>query len=191
MTHICVSDLTIIGSDNGLSPGRRQAINWTNAGIVLIRTIWTNFREIWSEKNHTISLKKMHLKMSSGKWRPFCLGLNVLKGHILSGVHSWNYSTRTISFSPITAAHLNIGYCRFQRLWGTKIIAVVMTSKQHTSLHYSGVSWASWRLKSLTIWMFVPQLVQTASKKSSQLCVTEPFVRVTTGYRRIPPTKGQ
>ena len=29
-THICVGKLTIIGSDNGLSPGRRQAIIWTN-----------------------------------------------------------------------------------------------------------------------------------------------------------------
>ena len=36
VTHICVSKLTIIGSDNGLSPGRRQAIIWTNAGILLI-----------------------------------------------------------------------------------------------------------------------------------------------------------
>ena len=26
VTHICLGDLTIIGSDNGLSPGRRQAI---------------------------------------------------------------------------------------------------------------------------------------------------------------------
>ena len=33
MTHICVGNLTIIGSDNGLSPSRRQAIIWTNAGI--------------------------------------------------------------------------------------------------------------------------------------------------------------
>ena len=37
VTHICVSDLIIIGSDNGLSPGRRQAIIRTNAGILLIR----------------------------------------------------------------------------------------------------------------------------------------------------------
>ena len=36
VTHICVSKLTIIGSDNGLSPDRRQAIIWTNAGILLI-----------------------------------------------------------------------------------------------------------------------------------------------------------
>ena len=27
---------------------------------------------------HTFSFKKIHLKMSSGKWRPLCLGLNVL-----------------------------------------------------------------------------------------------------------------
>ena len=33
VTHICVGNLTNIGSENGLSPGRRQAINWTNAGI--------------------------------------------------------------------------------------------------------------------------------------------------------------
>ena len=34
VTHICVGNLTIIGSDNGLSPGRRQAIIWTSAGIL-------------------------------------------------------------------------------------------------------------------------------------------------------------
>ena len=45
MTHICVSQLTIIGSDNGLSPGRRQAIIWTNTGILLIGPIETNFSE--------------------------------------------------------------------------------------------------------------------------------------------------
>ena len=77
VTHICVSRLTITGSDNGLSPGRRQAIIWTNAGILLIGTLETNFNEILIEI-HTVSFKKMRLKMSSGKWRPFCLGLNVL-----------------------------------------------------------------------------------------------------------------
>ena len=74
--HMCVSNLTIIGSDNGLSPGRRQAIIWTNAGIVLIGTRGTNFSEILI-KIYTFSFKKMHSKMSSGKWRPFCLSLNV------------------------------------------------------------------------------------------------------------------
>ena len=78
VTHICVGKLTIIGSDNGLSPGRRQAITWTNVGILLIGPPRTNFNEMLIEI-HTFSLKKIHLKMSSGKWRPFCLGLNVLK----------------------------------------------------------------------------------------------------------------
>ena len=77
VTHICVGKLTIIGSDNGLSPDRRQAIIWTNAGILLIRTLGTNFSEILSEI-YIFSFKKIHLKMSSGKRRPFCLGLNVL-----------------------------------------------------------------------------------------------------------------
>ena len=78
VTHICVSKLTIIGSDNGLSPGRRQAIIWTNDGILLIRTLGTNFSEILG-KIHSISFKKMHLKMSSAKGRLFNLGLNELK----------------------------------------------------------------------------------------------------------------
>ena len=77
-THICVSKLTIIGSDNGLSPDRRQAIIWTNDGILLIRPLGTNFSEI-SIEILTFSFKKMRMKVSSAKWRPFCLGLNVWK----------------------------------------------------------------------------------------------------------------
>ena len=69
VTHICVSKLTTIDSDNGLSPDRRQAIIWTNAGILLIGPLGTNFNEILIEIN-TFSFKKMHLKMS-WKWRPF------------------------------------------------------------------------------------------------------------------------
>ena len=77
VTHICVSDLTIIGSDNGLSPGRRQAIIGTNAELLLNGPLGTNFSEILIEIL-TFSFKKMCLKVSSAKWRPFCLCLNVL-----------------------------------------------------------------------------------------------------------------
>ena len=79
VTHICVGKLTIIGSDNGLSPGRRQAIIWTNAGILLIGPLGTNFSETLIAME-AFSFKKMHLKKSSAKWRPFCLGPNVLTG---------------------------------------------------------------------------------------------------------------
>ena len=76
-TYICVSKLTIIGSDDVLSPGRRQAIIWTNAGIWLIPTLGTNFSEILG-KIHIFSVKKMYFKMSSAKGRLFSFGLNEL-----------------------------------------------------------------------------------------------------------------
>ena len=57
VTHICVGKLIIIGSDNGLSPGRRQAIIWTSAAILLIGPLGTNFTEILIEIQ-TFSLQK-------------------------------------------------------------------------------------------------------------------------------------
>ena len=89
MTHICVGKLTIIGSDNGLSPGRRQAIIKTNAGILSIGPLGTNLSEILIEM-HTFLLIKIHLKMSSGKWEPFFLGLNVYLLLVVSSFHSIN-----------------------------------------------------------------------------------------------------
>ena len=77
VTHICVSKQTIIGSDNGLWPGQCHAIIWTNAGILLIGTLGTNFSEILS-KIHTFSWTKMHLKMLFEKWLQFRFGLDVL-----------------------------------------------------------------------------------------------------------------
>ena len=79
--HICISKLTIIGSDDGLLPGRYQAISWTNAGILWIGPLWTNFSEI-PIKMQTFSFKKMHLKVLSGKQQPFCLSLNVFMNGI-------------------------------------------------------------------------------------------------------------
>ena len=71
VTHIWVSELTIIGSDNGLLPGRHEAIIWTNDGKLLIGPLGTNSREILI-KIYTFSFRKM----LSAKW-PFCLDLNV------------------------------------------------------------------------------------------------------------------
>ena len=77
VTHISVNKIIIIGSDNGLSPGRHQAIIWNNAGILLIGPLGINFSGT-SIEIPTFSIKKMHLKMSSAKWRLFHLGLNEL-----------------------------------------------------------------------------------------------------------------
>ena len=80
--HICVSNLTIIDSDNGLLPDWRQTIICTNAGILLIGPLGTNFSEniIGIQK---FSIYKMLLKMLSAKWRLFRLGLNELKIRIV------------------------------------------------------------------------------------------------------------
>ena len=84
MTHICVGKLTTIGSDSGLSLGWRQSIIWTNAGILLIGILGANFSETLIGIQ-TFSFNKMHLKVSSAKRYPFCLGLNVL-------IHMWHSS---------------------------------------------------------------------------------------------------
>ena len=49
VTHICVSKLCHHGSDNGLSPVRRQPIIWTNDGLLSIRPQATHFNEILFE----------------------------------------------------------------------------------------------------------------------------------------------
>ena len=66
MTHICVDKLTTTGSDNGLSPGQRQAIIWTNAGILFIRPSGINFNENLIEIN-TFSFKEISLQYVVGK----------------------------------------------------------------------------------------------------------------------------
>ena len=94
-TPICVSKLTIIASDNGLSPGRRQAIIWNNARILSIGLFRTKFSKILIEIL-TFSFKKMRLKVSCAKWRPFCLGLNVSRIRI--GLDSHIFTVSSIFF---------------------------------------------------------------------------------------------
>ena len=97
MTHICVGKLTIIGPDNGLSPCRHQAIIWTNAGILLIGPLGTNFSENLIEIQ-TFHSRKCPWKMSSAKWCPFCLGLNVL---MATQFLDWSCHFRQISSTSL------------------------------------------------------------------------------------------
>ena len=126
VTHIY--KLTIIGSDNGLSPGRRQAITWTNVGILLIGPLGTNFNET-SIEIHTFSFKKIHLKLSSGKWRPFCLGLNVLSydSHIIYILNGWS----CVSHNSNCPMHSSNVMCASAHLCLTSIhVAVRLTLLQ-------------------------------------------------------------
>ena len=82
--HICVNKRATIGPDNGLSSGRRQDIIWTNAEILFIEPLGTNFSKIAIQ---TFSFEKVHLK-SLRKLRPFSFCLNV----ILSGCQKYLYT---------------------------------------------------------------------------------------------------
>ena len=108
MTHICVSKITIIVSDNGLSPGRRQAIIRTNAGLLLIGPLGTNFSEILIEIL-TFSFKKMRFKVSSAKRRPFCLGLNVLK-IVIAMWYCGDY-VESMAYCKTVVSPVGISYC--------------------------------------------------------------------------------
>ena len=86
-TFIPLVHWATMGSDNGLFPVQCQAIIWTNPGLLLIGLLARNSSEIWI-KMKQFSYKKMHLKMSSTKWRPFCICLNILK-RVTWGTSCW------------------------------------------------------------------------------------------------------
>ena len=136
VTHICVSTLTIIGSEDGLAPDRRQTIIWTNDGILLIGPLGTNFSEILMEI-YTCSIGILHLKMSSEKWQPFCLNFNVFTVHevitkqntaklcaycVGFTFHFFSYRTHSEN-KPILTKHINDP----MRMYSTRTINVILS----------------------------------------------------------------
>ena len=97
VTHKYIGNLTIIGSDIGLWPGRCQAIIWTNDGILLIGPFETNFSETLI-KIHAFSFKKTHLKMAEKCW-PFWLRINVLNIRAISVMRN-DKNCKSISMFP-------------------------------------------------------------------------------------------
>ena len=77
MTHICVDNLTVTGSDNGLSPGRRQAIIGINDGILLIGQSGINFSEVLIENSYIFidenAFENVVWKMAAILSRPQCV----------------------------------------------------------------------------------------------------------------------
>ena len=64
LPHTCLSELSSIGSGDGLSHLWHQAITWNNTGLLSIGLLGTNFSEIWI-RILSFSFKEMHLKLSS------------------------------------------------------------------------------------------------------------------------------
>ena len=145
--HLCISKQTIIGSDNGLSPGRRQAINWTNAGLLSFGPLETNFSEILI-KNQGFSFTKnafenavyeMAAILSKGRWANH-IGREHSAGSIL--LYQWwrHYDPRwtmhnyDLCTSNIThGAPRHIGHMEIQ----TITICNMISFCQYWNLYYS------------------------------------------------------
>ena len=111
--YVSVPAVVARGFANGLSSGQRHAIIWTNAGILLIGPLGTDFNEVLIEI-HKFVFKNVHLKISSGKWRPSCLGLNALidnkrKPPCIGGMELVSLSCNRVF---ISAESVGRGWCK-------------------------------------------------------------------------------
>ena len=107
------------------------------AEILLIRSLGTNFSEILIEI-HTFSFTKMHWKMPSWKWRPFCLDLNVLT--LFSSIHLWfilYFACLWMADSPINSNNMNPRYF--------SLAAIALKPQQiPVFLHIAARVWGRW-----------------------------------------------
>ena len=121
VTHICVSKLTIIGSDNGLSPGRRHAIIWTNARILLIDSNLRNKLQWNPRRNSFIFIienvfENVVCEMASIWSRPQCVNQGVETSQRMfkmrPGAHFWVAR----SFEAFESGHWAIAFPLFYSL---------------------------------------------------------------------------
>ena len=96
VTHICVSKLTIIGSDNGLSSRRRLAIFWTSNIVnwtLTIKLQWNLNRNFYIFI-HENAFENAVWKMATTSSRPGCVNAffhpDIVAGMILR-TKSWTF----------------------------------------------------------------------------------------------------
>ena len=136
---------------------------WTNAGILLIQTLRTSVSEILHVLSdiQTFSFTKMHFKMSSGKWWPFCLGLNVLS-LTRKAWTGWVTECRFISLRPKTPLHQSKWFMTgesWKAWWGQQLGNHYHISATSTCMLFNPLTMeTSWGvIKSWSIvWLLMP-----------------------------------
>ena len=172
VTHICVSNLTIIGSDNGLSPDWRQAIIWANAGILLIGPCMRNKLQWKFNRNSNIfvlqnALENVVWEMTSILSQPQCTWtlmsavwekpLNLIthsRNSLAPGKSKWNFrSNFQATFSDWWLRSYEIAL-RWMSLHLTdkSTFDLVMAWCHQATSHYLGQCWPS----SVAIWHKLP-----------------------------------
>ena len=94
-----------IGPGNGLSPVRCQAITWTNAGLLSIGPLGTNFSET-RIKIQKFSFMKINFNLWSVKWPLFCPGGNELKSIHVGKKGPWSSLVGVMAYWLFTAKPL-------------------------------------------------------------------------------------
>ena len=114
-----------------------------NAGILLIEPFGTKFSEI-SIEIHIFVFKKMHLKMSSGKWQPFCLSLSMLK-HF--EYRTQEHLTESVKFESDFLVRPGLGSSKVLVLgtWCKKNEYLVLTCTWHFEIQKYLVLTCTWR----------------------------------------------
>ena len=105
MTHICISNLTIFGSDNGLSPGRRQAIIQTTAGILLIGPLGTNCIG-FEIKIHIFFLQENIFENFVWKMTTMLSRSGCVNHHAIALIQSLLFAIATIAIDDKPAKHM-------------------------------------------------------------------------------------
>ena len=138
-----------------------NVVNWT---------LGTSFNEI-SIEIHTYSFKKMLLKMSSAKWRPFCFGLNASK---------WGVVMVT---EPIASV------CSFPFFKIIKPLFFCLLKNKRSYAITVASWWARWRLKSPASQLFTQPFNQAQIKEYIKAPRHWPLCGEFTGDRWNPAQK--
>ena len=121
--HICISKLTIISSDNGLLPGRRQAIIGTNTAILFIGPIGNKLQ--WNlNQNLYIFIQENAFENVIWKMAPILSQLKYVKKewhlyprmisifHIICDLHALTATWLQISCPHDSLSALVLNHCR-------------------------------------------------------------------------------
>ena len=153
----------------------RQAIIWTNAGILLIQTLG---QKLWNlKRNSYIFIQETFLKMSS-KWWQFCLGLSLL----ISVIQIWQYTVHYV-------LHICFKSNRMSQKWSSTQKAFDL--ENYFAMHYGSIIMGAMASQITSLTIVYPSVYSGAVQRKHQTPRHWPLWGEFTGDRWIPRTKGQ
>ena len=141
---MALDNLTIIGSGNGLSPTRRQAITWTNDDLSLIGPLGTNFgviliklQKIFHGNIFEILVYKIWLTLSS---------LSAPEADMYIHIQYWNRNVFTFTKSSSLSSLERVKMTHSSATGGKKFVKVTTLPFQWSVLQPHGQYWKSFKI---------------------------------------------